>query len=241
MPLPRHFCWTRFGTEAGQLIERILWRKEEERLLNGGVFLWGIGNAVGQSMRKLVKLEAHPEVIFSPIRSAPRRVDVDPENVVVWMAGRTVDGEEYEIPSGSLVTSGYSPHKGHKNHYALVCASQETLGINHAAEVIAFGRLRNILSNRQVGASQVTAVVTQVDQEDGKEGAIYPAAIRAQLIFPYVVQLVDPIPLPDYLRELVAGEQGPGLSFTDLLRQCKNERQSKRHIPRNLTLFNSIR
>ena len=48
--LPTIFCWTRFGGEAGEPIEQILFRKEQERLANGGVFLWGIGNAVGPSI-----------------------------------------------------------------------------------------------------------------------------------------------------------------------------------------------
>jgi hypothetical protein len=44
--LPEAFVWTRFGTEAGQTIDRILARKEAERIANGGLFLWGIGNSV---------------------------------------------------------------------------------------------------------------------------------------------------------------------------------------------------
>src|ERR1700728_56037 len=35
--IPDRFCWTRFGTEAGESIEHILNRKEEERLANGGI------------------------------------------------------------------------------------------------------------------------------------------------------------------------------------------------------------
>ncbi len=75
MQLPEHFCWSRFGTEAGEKIDAIIERKERERIENGGIFLWGIGSAIGPSMSRLVELEAKPEVIFSPIRSAPRNVD----------------------------------------------------------------------------------------------------------------------------------------------------------------------
>ena len=46
MPLPEVFVWTRFGTEAGQPIEEIIERKELERRANGGVFLWGLEQAV---------------------------------------------------------------------------------------------------------------------------------------------------------------------------------------------------
>ena len=53
MDLPRFFCWTRFGTEAGQPIEQILERKEQERIVNNGLFLWGIGNSLTPSMIEL--------------------------------------------------------------------------------------------------------------------------------------------------------------------------------------------
>ena len=92
MSLPKHFCWTRFGTEAGETIDRILERKESERQRNGGIFLWGIGNAIGPSMRELLRVERTPEVIFSPIRSNPKREDAQPSTVIAWRAGRDLDG-----------------------------------------------------------------------------------------------------------------------------------------------------
>ena len=45
--LPDLFCWTKYGTEAGEDIGAILERKESERLASGGTFLWGVGNAIG--------------------------------------------------------------------------------------------------------------------------------------------------------------------------------------------------
>lgn len=41
MTLPACFCWTRFGTEAGQSIDQIFERKEQERAANGGLFFGG--------------------------------------------------------------------------------------------------------------------------------------------------------------------------------------------------------
>jgi hypothetical protein len=69
--LPDCFCWTRFGTEAGQAIVHILQRKEQERSANDGLFIWGIGNAIGPSIRELVRRTNRPEVLFSPIKSSP--------------------------------------------------------------------------------------------------------------------------------------------------------------------------
>ncbi len=84
MPLPEVFCWTRFGTEAGQPIDEILDRKEQERAANSGMFFWGIGNSIGPSLRELLRCTPSPEVLFSPTRSTPRREDVAPPAVVAW-------------------------------------------------------------------------------------------------------------------------------------------------------------
>lgn len=83
-PLPNKFCWTRFGTEAAESVELILQRKERERIANQGLFLWGIGNAIGPSIKELVKCVRKPEVLFSPIRSAPNFKDVKPATIATW-------------------------------------------------------------------------------------------------------------------------------------------------------------
>lgn len=200
MPLPRHFCWTRFGTEAGETISQILERKEHERRANGGLFLWGIGNAIGPSMRELVRRETSPEVVFSPIRSRPRKEDIEPAQVVAWTAGRTLDGSFYDLPCGSIVTSRASMDKRRKGHYALVCSSTRSLGIKENTEAIPFGQLRNLLTNRRIGASQVTAVVCIDDERYDSSGIAYTAAIRAELVYPYFIELIDPVPLPTAFR-----------------------------------------
>ncbi len=196
MSLPQHFCWTRFGTEAGEGIESIILRKEEERRINGGVFLWGIGNGIGPSMRELLRMEPAPEVIFSPIRSAPRKSDVVPEQVVVWTAARTLSGDKYQLPQGTVVTSRVSGGLSRSRHYALVCSAETPLRINCAGEELAFGRLRNIITDRSIGASQVTAVVRHASREAGESPANYPVAMRAWLVFPHFVELTDPLVVP---------------------------------------------
>src|SRR5208283_70677 len=118
--LPNCFCWTRFGSEAGQGIEQILRRKEEERIANNGVFLWGIGNSVGTAMAELVRRCGRPEVLFSPIKSSAKSSDALPESVVAWTRAETVYGEEFSLPAHSLVTSRQSVAFPKLTHYALV-------------------------------------------------------------------------------------------------------------------------
>jgi hypothetical protein len=189
--LPPRFCWTRFGTEAGQRIQEILDRKERERRANGGLFLWGIGNSVRKGVRELVRNCDQPEVVFSPIKGSPRSVDVHPGAVLSWTAGETLEGEPYTLPAASLVLSG-SKLPARRSHYALVCYSPTPIIFEGSAPTLPFGRLRNLCSGNPVGWSQVTAVVDMA-QVPESSGHIYPVAFRASLAFPYFLRLTDPI------------------------------------------------
>ena len=186
MSLPVHFCWTRFGTEAGEPTDEILGRKELERVRNGGIFLWGIGNALGPSMRRLLELEDEPEVVFSPIRSSPQRDDVEPNQIAIWTTARALDGTVYSLPTASKVTSRATSRV---KHYALVCGSAEPLRIDPSGETIEFSNLRNVVTDRPVGASQVTAIVRRATRCISSMRACYVAAIRARLIYPFFVEL----------------------------------------------------
>ena len=194
MSLPESFCWTRFGTEAGQPIDEILGRKEQERLANGGTFLWGIGNAVGPSIRELVRRTRCPEVLFSPVKSAPRLKDVSPPAVAAWTSAVTLEGDLYALPDRSLVTSAHDPAAPRDTHYALVCFSSSPLVPSRGKKEIALVELRNLLSGRPVAASQTTAVVQRNPDCLVKEPG-YEVAIRASLTPPYFLTLRDPLPL----------------------------------------------
>ena len=195
MPLPEHFCWTRFGSEAGQSIEQIFARKEQERIANGGVFFWGIGNAIGPSMLALVQRTSSPEVLFSPIRSAARRQDAMPSRVVAWTEGRTLGGEEYKLPQQSLITSRLDVERPRSKHYALVCYSECPLAIGISGEQIHFGKVRNLLTSRLVGASQVTSVVCLSVGSSRTNALTYDVALRSRLAPPYFIELRAPVPL----------------------------------------------
>jgi len=194
--LPDCFCWTRFGTEAGEAIAHIFQRKEEERVANGGVFIWGIGNAVGPSIRELVQRRPRPEVLFSPIKSSARPHDVLPPAVAAWTLGETLDGDVYSLPKHSLVTSRYDPVAPRETHYALVCFSLTPIAKAEPLGKIPFGELTNLRTGRPIGASQVTAVVhwRPVSSQDGTQA--YDVAIRAELVYPYFLRLRRPVLLP---------------------------------------------
>jgi hypothetical protein len=195
MPFPRSFCWTRFGTEAGEEIGPILARKERERRDNQGHFFWGIGNPIGPSLRELVRREQAPQVIFSPIRSAPRREDVSPTTVVRWLAGQGLDGQIYRLPPSAIVTSRFDIAARRRIHYALACLSESPLQMEPAGDTLIFECLKNLLTGRQIGASQVTAIVTRSGDTIETPKVHYRAVLRAHLVFPYLITLSDWIPL----------------------------------------------
>lgn len=184
--LPTVFCWTRFGTEAGESIGAILERKELERQANDGVYFWGIGNSVAPGLVELLRRKGHPEVLFSPIKSRPRAFDVRPPAVVRWRGGVTLGGERIALPPTARVMSGHS----RAVHYALVCSSDNPLGIADLGR-LRFDALRNLVSANPLGASQVTSVVERLaGHHSGRE---YIIAMRARLVAPYFVRLVDPV------------------------------------------------
>ena len=199
MPLPDAFVWTRFGTEAGQSIEDIIARKERERQQNSGVFLWGIGNNIGTSLPSLLRSQSIPVVAFSPIKSKPRTVDVEPGQVAIWCRATTTNGEHYNLPAGSMVTSRYVP--GRNKHFALVCRSDRPLLIESGYEALDINSLVNAKSGTKVGFSQVTAVVKKLEEPSSVERE-YSVAMCCQLEHPFVITLQEPeiLPASDWVK-----------------------------------------
>lgn len=192
---PGSFCWTRFGTESGEAIEDILARKERERIANAGVFLWGIGNSIGPAIRELVRAVQAPRVVFSPMRSKPKAIDVAPESLLTWTAATTLDGQEWAIPAGSRVVSRGSSEGNREKftHYALVCRSSAPLARGGDMADIAYEELVNLLSGNKLGHSQVTAVVRRAGPVVSTP-TLYPVSFSAELVYPYFVRLSCPTP-----------------------------------------------
>jgi hypothetical protein len=171
-------------------MEEILGRKERERLENDGVFFWGIGNSVAPGMAALIERSDRPEVLFSPIRGRPRAVDCAPAARFSWTAGHDLDGRRFELPPAARVTSGGPPGRSARAHYALVCASAAPLSIDSGDEELDFVALRNLMSGNPLGASQVTAVVTALEDHVPSDMR-YRVAMRAELAPPYFIRLTE--------------------------------------------------
>lgn len=192
--LPLRFCWTRFGVESGEPIESIFARKEAERMAHDGMFLWGIGNSVGSAVRELVRREPSPKVLFSPMRSKPKLMDVAPSAVFGWTRALTMSDDEWHIPKGLQVVSRAVTNIGtyKRSHYALVCKTDSPLRADKARGVLNSSEFVNLLSLSKLGHSQVTSVV-QRKPSPGRSGTHYPICFIADLVFPYFVRLVDPV------------------------------------------------
>jgi hypothetical protein len=186
--LPKAFCWTRIGIDAGECLQSIFQRKEQERLATG-MFFWGIGNSVGGDIGELRRQDSQPEVIFSPIKSPPRPADSNPPSTVVWKTAKDLDGNSFEIPQGICIVSSSSRLR----YYALVCSSDTPLTTECAFGTVNVGDLENLRSGRQVGSSQVTAVVRQCSERRSGIDRDYPVVVRAKLVAPYFLYLADPV------------------------------------------------
>lgn len=188
MMLPRHFCWTKFGVEAGEDVQSILQRKEQERRRADGVFIWGVGNALGPSISHLLTVERSPELIFSPIISKPKAIDVKPSCVARWTSGVGVDGKEYPLPQSAAVTSRWSDKKS--CHYAFVCYSPTPLQLDEVtSQTFSSSSLSNMLTGKPVGYSQVSSVVTY-NSDVTANGTLYIQAMRVKLVYPYFIKLI---------------------------------------------------
>jgi hypothetical protein len=192
--LPQRFCWTKFGSEAGEPIDAIIARKERERIRNGGVFLWGIGNSVAPGVRRLVEFEETPQVVFSPMISQAKAVDAHPAEVVRWQEARDLNGRRWPLPEFSLVTS--RAHSGlvrpKKVHYALVCTTAVPLTDPVWEGEIDFNELTNLESGTPLGFSQVTSIVARGNSKAGG-GKQYRIGFMATLTSPYFVELGAPV------------------------------------------------
>jgi hypothetical protein len=192
LDLPDAFVWSRIGVEAGESLDRIVARKERERLTCDGMFLWGIGSSIGKAVESLLRLTPNPDVVFSPILGAPRAVDAQPQATARWRSGIGIDGQRMSVPDGALVTSRWDPGRPSTPRYALVCASDTPLALDAAGE-LQFNAMSNLVSGAAVGASQVTAVVRWAPMDADGTSRRYSVALRARLIAPYVLRLANPV------------------------------------------------
>ena len=218
LTIPFRFCWSKIGVEAGETLEAIVERKEEERLQNGGIFLWGVGNGLGPSIGALLRKQNRPEVLFSPIKTAARAVDTNPSRTILWRSAQTIDGFDWELPPASIVTSRDNS-RGY--HFALVCFSKKPLRLLNGRDHVDANSIRNIRTGGSLGHSQVTAVVEQAPKPSPDEAA-YPVIMRVSLVEPYFVRLVDGVPVPANVANRLRKEDLSAADKMALLAQLKD-------------------
>ena len=189
MTLPTAFCWSKFGVESGESSESIIARKDTERRMNGGTFLWGIGNSIGPSLSVLVERTSDPVVAFTPMQSRAAPQDERPQRVVRWTSATGLDGLPFELPEHSTVISRAADGARGRRHYALVCHADADIRSMQAGAVFDSGPLRNLISGSRVGSSQVTSVVQSVGIGTGRS---YSVRILARLVYPYMLELHEP-------------------------------------------------
>lgn len=191
---PDAFCWTRMQAEAGQQLEKIIERKEAERLAGRGVFFWGVGNPLGEKLTALGRRTSRPKILFSVMRSKPKRADTAPAQVLLWTFSVDPRGAVEPLPEHVVVVSrGAQEGKEKAAHYALVCHSPEPLGLRPLGSFDSSG-FRNLgSSNPRVGASQVTAVLER--HAAAAAASPYEINMAAELVPPYFVRLAGAVPL----------------------------------------------
>jgi hypothetical protein len=229
--LPSVFCWSKMGAEAGQGLAAILRRKEFERVSGNGVFAWGIGNSVGPAVRHARALGIDPlDVLFTPMKSAPKAVDVAPSTLVLWTAYEDDSGHRVPLPAHMLVTSrgDAAERDGPKKlHYALICRSDRSLLAPPGKLAVDASAVCNLVSRNPTGASQVTAVVRSYISSEPQRA--YPVQFRARLSGPGFVRLVDAVPVKGslmalYQEAIVARTLAHWRDCVDAVRRAARER-----------------
>jgi len=192
--IPSAFCWTKMGIEAGEDLDSIVRRKEWERLLGSGIFVWGVGQSLGDNAQTAAEQLGELAVLFSPMLSHAKNIDSAPGEVVVWNCWTDSAGRSYPLPKHVLVTSRATLPSGRQktNHYALVCRSEKSL-LRQQSTSLRYAALRNLISDKPLGDSQVTAVVRVAKKDfDRNVNRVYPVSFSAKLERPYFVRLTQP-------------------------------------------------
>lgn len=201
-PVPDIFCWTKMGTEAGQTLDAIIRRKELERRAGNGVFAWGIGNSLGTSvdLARQMSPGGNVDVLFTPMKSAPKQTDVAPSQTFLWLSYIECDGRIAALPEHLLITSRGGVSK--KTHYALLCHSDSSIEEEAMESYIYAASARNLASSNRIGPSQVTSMVHYGCHLDMPNDVPYKVAFRAVLHKQGFLKLVNPVCLEGSVAKL---------------------------------------
>jgi hypothetical protein len=217
-----YVCWSRMQSEAGQMLDAIIARKERERQAGEGLFLWGVGNAPSTAISALARLRLPVPVVFSTMKTKPKAIDVAPSRTVVWRSYVDEHGAERPLPPSALVTSrGDSAGGAKSRHYALMCYSDAPLELIRGIpfDPAAFRNAGG--AGAPVGASQVTALLRQVADQD--ETPDYEANVIAWLTGGYWVRLADPQELNVASITEIANFDGDAREWTELVARLRSD------------------
>ncbi len=169
------------GTEAGETLDQIIQRKEVERIANNGSFAWGVGSSLGDSAEMLKQTTKQATVVFTTMLSKPKHIDKQPKSVLLWIGGRTRQGERIDLPYYSLLTSrGHTENHGNKKkHYALLCQSSDPIELKNRYRLDG-ASVVNLKTGNPVGSSQVTAVVRRTNKQK-ERSRLYNVGFTATL------------------------------------------------------------
>lgn len=230
------------GVESGESLDLIIRRKDWERQLGNGLFFWGIGQSLGENARDAAaSVDGDMKVVFSPMASKAKDIDVTPGDVFVWNSWIDSSGESHTLPEHVLITSRADLPSGRRKtcHYALVCKSTAPLAGTTELEVTA-AFLRNFSSDKSLGASQVTAVVRNAEYAlSGNVAKKYSVSFVADMEAPYSVQLASPELLSRSEVQDI-GEISASGNLADwecLVARLRSKRKPERHTPFTLDLF----
>ena len=233
------------GNEAGQLLENIMVRKELERELGNGLFIWGIGNSLGDTIWRYVAETKLPRVFFSKIKSKPKKMDSKPKKVYYWTHYLDRLGKHQKLPEHALVLSRGNTNKSlKKKHFALICHRKETIqNENENWEKINFYSLKNIYSKKhKLGYSQVTAIVERNNNSCQKTN-YYEMTFSADLVEPYFVTLINPVEIKlkdlEELERLLSSKALNKTEWKHWLLDFK-KRQKDNKVVSNLFLQNDL-
>jgi hypothetical protein len=229
--LPPTFCWTKIGDESGEALPTIVLRKEWERRLGGGRFLWGISQSLGSSAQVAAHRTGSLLALFSPMSNPSKAVDRRREDLLVWNAWVDSNGQVRQLPPHAFITSRTTLPSGRRreHHYALVCSSPAELSIGSRLRVYP-EHLRSVSTGKALGAAQGAAVVDCIGRDSELTGKSYPLALAVELEAPYFVRLTQPTLLTaDDLAEInKASRDGDFGTFTELVTRLRSRPSTER-------------
>ncbi len=200
-------------------------RKEWERRLGGGRFLWGV-NHLPATSHGTVGQSRGATALFSPHARKHSRAAKAKSSFVYWNAWVDFSGQLRPLPSHALITSTAVLPSGRarEKYFALVCFSPDQLQIGGTLNLRP-GEFRHARSGRVLSTGTSTAVVDFHGKNDRVGTRTYPVSLAVSLDAPYFIRLAEPSPLK--ARELAAvataSRDGDMESYLRLVRRLRGK------------------